>query len=249
MSGTYTVKQLATLAGVTVRTLHHYDQIGLLKPSSVGANGYRYYAEHALLRLQQILFYRELDVPLDAIGRILDDPEFDVQTALASHRTALQRESKRIERLIQTIDLTAQRLKGNKTMSDKQLFRGFTEEEQEKLAAEASERWDTETVRASNARWKKYPPAKRQQILDEGNIIYTDMIALMSEAPSAPNVQAIVKRWHDHLQYFWSPNDEQLLGLADLYNEDARFHANFEAMQPGLSLFMRKAIQEYVKSR
>jgi hypothetical protein len=75
------------------------------------------------------------------------------------------------------------------------------------------------------------------------------MIAVMSESPSSPNVQAIVKRWHGHLQYFWSPNDEQLRGLADLYNEDAGFHANFEAMQPGLAEFMRDAIREYVKNR
>ena len=97
-------------------------------------------------------------------------------------------------------------------MSDRQLFRGFSEEEQEKMAAEAEQRWDPETVRASNARWKQYPPEKKQRILDEGNAVYTDMIAAMSEGPSSPKVQAIVKRWHDHMQYFWSPNDEQLLG-------------------------------------
>jgi hypothetical protein len=85
----------------------------------------------------------------------------------ASHRTALQAEEKRIRRLIQTVDLTAQRLKGRKTMSDQQLFRGFTEEEQEKLDAEAAQRWDSTTVHASNARWKKYSPAKKQHILDQ----------------------------------------------------------------------------------
>ena len=249
MSGKYTVKQLATLAGVTVRTLHHYDQIGLLKPTSVGANGYRYYGEKTLYRLQQILFYRELDVPLDEIRRIVDSRDFDVLTALESHRSALELEVARIKRLIQTIDLTTQRLKGTKTMSDKQLFRGFSDEEQEKMAAEAEQRWDPETVRASNARWKQYPPEKKQRIMDEGNALYTDMIAAMSEGPSSRKVQAIVKRWHDHMQYFWSPNDEQLLGLADLYNDDPRFSANFEAMQPGLATFMREAVQVYVENR
>ena len=131
MIGRYTVKQLATLAGVTVRTLHHYDQIGLLKPTSIGDNGYRYYGHEALYRLQQILFYRELDVPLEAIRRMLDSPDFDLSSALESHRSALQAELQRLQRLILTIDLTTQRLKGRNTMSDRQLFTGFSDEEQE----------------------------------------------------------------------------------------------------------------------
>ena len=143
----YTIKQLADLAGVTVRTLHHYDQIGLLKPSSVGGNGYRYYGEAALYRLQQILFYRELDVPLDEIKRIVGRPDFDVLAALESHRTALRAEVQRIEKLIRTIDLTTQHLKGKVSMSDQQLFRGFSEEEQEKMAAEAEQQLGRERER------------------------------------------------------------------------------------------------------
>jgi DNA-binding transcriptional MerR regulator len=243
----YTVKKLADLGGVTVRTLHHYDEIGLLKPSSVGGNGYRYYGEAALYRLQQILFYRELEVPLDEIRRILDRPDFDVLAALESHRTALQAEAERVEKLIRTIDLTTQHLKGKVSMSDQQLFRGFSEEEQEKMAAEAEQQWG-ESVRASNARWKHYPAVKKQRIMDEGNALYTDMIGAMPEGPSSPKVQAIVKRWHDHMQYFWSPNDEQLLALAKGYNDDPRFLANFEAMKPGLAAFMREAVEVYVNS-
>jgi hypothetical protein len=134
-------------------------------------------------------------------------------------------------------------------MSDKQLFRGFNEAEQEKMAEEAAQRWDPSTVHASNARWKQYPPEKKKRIMDEGNAVYTDMCAVMAEAPSSPRVQAIVKRWHAHLRYFWSPNDDQLLGLADLYNEDPLFHANFQSMQPGLAPFMREAIRVYIKYR
>jgi DNA-binding transcriptional MerR regulator len=244
----YTVKKLANLAGVTVRTLHHYDEIGLLKPSSVGRNGYRYYGDAALYRLQQILLYRELEVPLDEIKRIVGRPGFDVLTALESHRTALQAEVQRIEKLIRTIDLTTQHLKGKVSMSDQQLFRGFSEEEQEKMAAEAEQQWG-ESVRASNARWKQYPAAKKQRILDEGNALYNDMIGAMPEGPSSPKVQAIVKRWHDHMQYFWSPNDEQLLALANGYNDDPRFFANFESMKPGLAAFMRDAVKIYVNGR
>jgi DNA-binding transcriptional MerR regulator len=244
----YTVKQLADLAGVTVRTLHHYDEIGLLKPSSVGGNGYRYYGEAALYRLQQILFYRELEVPLDEIKRLVGRPDFDVLAALESHRTALQAEAQRVEKLIRTIDLTVQHLKGKVRMSDQQLFGGFSEEEQEKMAAEAEQQWG-ESVRASNARWKQYPAEKRQRIMDEGNALYSDMISAMPDGPASPKAQAHVKRWHDHMQYFWSPNDEQLLALANGYNDDPRFLANFEAMKPGLAAFMREAVKIYVNNR
>ena len=133
-------------------------------------------------------------------------------------------------------------------MSDQQLFRGFSEEEQERMAAEAENQWG-ESVRASNVRWKQYPPKKKQRIMDEGNALYNDMIGAMPEGPSSPQVQAVVKRWHDHMQYFWSPNDEQLLALANGYNDDPRFLANFEAMKPGLAAFMREAVRIYVNNR
>ena len=134
-------------------------------------------------------------------------------------------------------------------MSPAQLFKGFSEEAQEKMAEEAAERWDAATVHASNARWKEYPSEKKQKILEEGGAVYTDMIAAMSEGASSPKVQAVVTRWHANMQNFWSPNDEQLLGLADLYNDDARFREKFDAMSPGLAPFMREAVREYVKNR
>src|SRR5687767_3063190 len=120
-----TVKQLSKLAGVTPRTLHHYDQIGLLKPSRLGQNGYRYYGEESVLRLQQILFYRELDIPLEDIKKIMGRRDFDVIGALRSHREALQKQVTRLSRLINTVDNTMNHLKGNTTMSDKAYFEGF----------------------------------------------------------------------------------------------------------------------------
>src|SRR5512142_2180529 len=100
----FTVKQLSRLAGVTSRTLRYYDQVGLLKPSRIGANGYRYYEEEALLRLQQILFYRELDMPLEDIKRIMRRRNFDIVEALRGHREALGRRASRLNSLIQTVD-------------------------------------------------------------------------------------------------------------------------------------------------
>ena len=119
----YTVKQLSTLAGVTPRTLHHYDQIDLLKPESVGENGYRYYGETSLLRLQQILFYRELGFSLESIREMLGRPEFQILDALEEHRESLQGRVRRLERLIQTVDKTIHHLKGENIMSPKRIIR------------------------------------------------------------------------------------------------------------------------------
>src|SRR5512145_238650 len=118
----FTVKQLSKLAGVTPRTLHHYDDIGLLKPSRIGDNGYRYYGEEALLRLQQILFYRELDFPLEDIRKIMGRRDFDVLGALQSHKEALGRQVERLNRLLNTVDNTINHLKGKKIMNEKSLF-------------------------------------------------------------------------------------------------------------------------------
>ena len=134
-------------------------------------------------------------------------------------------------------------------MSDKQLFQAFSDEEQARMPEEATRRWDPVTVRASDARWKAYPAEKQRRILDEGNALHADLVAAMPEGPASPRVQGIVGRWHEHLRHFWPPNDRQLVGLADLYNEDPRFRANYEAMQPGLAAFMREAVATYVKNR
>jgi len=245
----YTVNQFAKLAGVSVRTLHYYDELGLLKPESVGANGYRNYGEASVLKLQQILFYRELELSLEEIKTILDSPDFDVLHALDSHREALQGRVRRLERLIQTVESTIHQLKGSKKMNAKGLFEGFSEEEQKKYVQEAEQMYDPETVKASNRRWKAYSPAEKERILAEGKSIYTDLAKAMPKGASDPGVQAVIARWHNHLQYFWSPDDEQLLGLADLYNDDPRFKSNYEKVTPGLAAFMREAVKLYVKNR
>lgn len=247
--GMFTVKQLSKLAGVTPRTLHHYDAIGLLKPSRVGANGYRYYGEESLLQLQQILFYRELEMPLEEIKEIVGRRDFDVLSALESHKDELKKRIERLNVLLSTVDNTINHVKGKKMMSDKSLFEGFSEAEQEKYAEEAAQRWDAKTVRASNKKWKSYPDAEKKKILAEGNTLYTDLAAVMSKGAASKDVQAVVVRWHKHMQYFWSPNDDQLLGLADLYNDDPRFKANYEKVHPGLAEFMREAVKVYVKNR
>ena len=244
-----TVKQLSKLAGVTPRTLHHYDQIGLLKPSRVGDNGYRYYGEESVLRLQQILFYRELGIPLEDIKKIMGRRDFDVLGALHSHKEALQKQVARLNRLIQTVDNTINHLKGKTIMSDKAYFEGFSEAEQEKYAAEAEQMYDPETVRESNRKWKAYSAAKKESIMAEGKAIYTDMIAAMPRGAQSPEVQAIVERWRRHMDYFWTPKLDQLLPLVNGYNDDPRFKANFDKMHPELAGFMRDAVQVYVTNQ
>ncbi len=236
----YTVKQLSKLAGVTPRALHHYDQIGLLKPTRVGENGYRYYGEESLLRLQQILLYRELDLPLDDIKKIVGRRDFNVLGALQSHKDALQKQVTRLNRLLVTVDNTIQHLKGEKPMSEKGFFEGFSEEEQ---------MYDPETVRESNRKWKSYSAAKKEAVMQEGKAVYVDMIAAMPQGADSPAVQAIVQRWRDHMDYFWTPNLDQLLGLASGYNDDPRFKANFDKMHPQLAEFMREVVGVYVGRR
>jgi DNA-binding transcriptional MerR regulator len=241
----YTVKQLAELAGVSVRTLHYYDEIDLLKPSSVGENGYRYYADDEVLRLQQILFFRELDFSLQAIRTILDDPAFDVVAALHTHREALQDRVRRLQTLIQTVDSTILHLMGEVDMSKKKLFAGFSAEEEERYRLEAREQYGADEVDASYKLWNSYSPQKKGQILAEGHAIYTDLIALMDQGPDSPDVQRVIARWHRHLRYFYEPTVERLRGLGELYVEHPDFARNFRDMHADLPEFMRAAITHY----
>lgn len=245
----YTVKEISTLAGVSVRTLHYYDQIGLLTPTRKAENGYRQYSDAALLRLQQILFYRELDFKLLDIRALLDDPNFDQISALEEHGDALVARLLRVEGLIATVEDTIKHLKGEKEMSKKELFKAFSEEEQEKYAKEAEKKYNPEIVRASNQKWKGYSAEKKQEILDEGNQVYVDMVAAMPKGADSREVQAIVLRWRKHIGYFWAPNLEQLLGLATMYGQSPDFKEKFDAMHPALTDFFREAVEIYVDNQ
>jgi MerR family transcriptional regulator, thiopeptide resistance regulator len=245
----FTVKQIAHMAGITPRTLHYYDQIGLLKPSRVGENGYRYYGEEAMLRLQQILLYRELELPLDEIKTIMVSREFDTLGALENHREELRKRIHQMERLIKTVDKTILHLKGKHSMSEKQFFEGFSEEQQAEYEKEAMQMYDPETVRASKARWRSYSAAEKQRIGEEGNAAYAALLESMPKGPGSPEAQAGVELWRKHMEYFWVPNDEQLLGLTELYNEDPRFKKNYDRIDPQLADFIREAVKIYVENR
>jgi len=245
----FTVKQVSRVTGVTPRALRYYDKIGLLKPSRVGDNGYRYYNDEVLLRLQQILLYRELGMPLQDIKRIMASPDFDVLKALESHREELRQRIARMERLVATVDDTILHLKGKKEMSQRQLFEPFNDKQQAEYEKEAMRMYDPATVKASIKKWKSYTAAEKQRISEEGNAVYEDMLRAMPKGASSPEVHACVERWRCHMEYFWVPNDEQLLGLVDGYNNDPRFKANFDKIHPKLVEFMREAVRVYVKGR
>jgi len=245
----FTVKELSRLAGITPRTLHYYDEIGLLKPTRVGDNGYRYYGEEALLRLQQILLYRQLDMPLDSIQSIMGRRDFDVLSALEGHKQELRKRIAQMERLVDTVDDTILHLKGKKEMSQKQLFEAFNEEQQAEYEKEAMQMYDPAIVKASNQKWRNYTLSEKQRIGEEGNAVYEDMLKAMPKGASSPEAQACVERWRRHMEYFWVPNDEQLLGLVDGYNNDPRFKANFDKIHPRLAEFMREAVRVYVNNR
>ena len=148
----YTVSQVAKMAGISVRTLHHYDQIGLLKPADRTEAGYRLYREPELLRLQQILFFKELEMPLEEVRQILDDPGFDQVTALDHHRGMQQGRLERLARLLNTIDRTIDRLaEDDMTLTDEELYEGFTTEQIERYKREAREIYDPALVEETAA--------------------------------------------------------------------------------------------------
>jgi DNA-binding transcriptional MerR regulator len=244
-----TVKQLSQMAGVTPRTLHYYDEIGLLKPSRVGDNGYRYYEEESLLRLQQILLYRELDLPLDNIRQIMESGDFDVLSALQDHKEQLRKRIEQLERIVKTVEHTILYVKGESKMGKKQFFEGFNEAQEAEYEQEAMQMYDPETVKASYKRWRGYTAADKQRIGDEGNAVYEAYLQAMPKGAGSPEAQAAVAAWRKHMDYFWTPNDEQLLGLASLYNDDPRFKANYDRLDPGLAEFIREAVKVYVEKR
>ena len=134
-------------------------------------------------------------------------------------------------------------------MSPKQLFEVLSEEQQAAYEKEAMEMYDPEIVKASNRKWKSYTAADKQRIGDEGNAVYQGFLDAMPKGAASAEAQQCVEAWRKHMEYFWSPNEEQMLGLADLYNDDPRFKANYDKIHPNLAEFVREAIKIYVQNK
>lgn len=243
------IKQLSVLAGVSVRTLHFYDQIGLLTPQRFKENNYRFYTRESLLKLQQILFYRELEFSLDQIADILNQPDFDLVTALENHREALRGRAKRMNTLLETIDNTISNLKGQKDMTQTQYFNGFSDEQQAEYEKEAAERWNPELVHESNRRWKNLGKAEKEALMKRGEEITLSLRDAMPKGPGSPEAQKAVGDWQKHINFFYACSDEMLLGLGKMYIEDARFRAFYDRIHPGLAEFKFEAIKLYCAAR
>lgn len=249
----YSVKQLARLAGVSVRTLHVYDKLGLLTPQVRTDAGYRYYGEPELLRLQQILFYKELDMPLKAIAEILDDPGFDLAEALTGHKTALTARRQRLDRLLNTIDNTIDHLK-NKTMSNfEKLYEGL--DGAAALRQEAIDKWGEEAIVRSENALVEMGPAALDRLKADQREIDRQLRALVEEDPQSDAVQDQIARHYDMIRGFWGMRTGEAMkaaaykGLADLYASDERYSAVDGKPDSKFAAFMRAAMAHFVETR
>jgi DNA-binding transcriptional MerR regulator len=246
----YTVKQLASLAGVSARTLHFYDQTGLLKPESYGENGYRHYGEQSVLRLQQIMFFRELDFSLAEIRQIMDRPGFDIQHALRAHRSLLVERASRLRSLIDTVDKTIQHLKGELKMSDSEMYEGFSEEKQKEYSREARQRYGEDMVQESENRWNRLTPEEKQAKLAETDAVARAIVEHMAEGPESPEVQRLIGRMHQGINFYYDCTYEIFQGLGHMYNEDPRFKEMYQTKyHPDLPAFLERAISYYCQHR
>jgi len=238
----YTIKEIADLASVTTRTIRYYDEIGLLDPALTGDNGYRYYDQDSLLRLQQILFFRELDVPLKEIRLIMSRTDFDLLSALENHRSALQTKVLRLETLIDTLDRTVASVKGEGIMSDKEIYEGFNESQYED---EVRERWgDSPMYVESQAKLSSYSDEKKEAIKAEGGRLAVRMVSTEPKtSPDDADVQAAIGEYHAYLnRYFYTCDISFLRGLADNWVQDPRFAVNYERIREGGAAFVREAV-------
>jgi DNA-binding transcriptional MerR regulator len=233
------------MAGVSVRTLHHYDHIGLLTPSARSEAGYRLYAEADLLRLQQILFFKELDFPLGEIRSILDHPGFDQVAALHNHRRLLEARAERLTLLLHTIDETIRRLTEDDTMlTDAELYAGFSDEQIERYRREARERWG-DVVEETEQRVRHMSRDQWQAVGQEGEEVTRALAGLMDRAPGDPEVQGYIARHHAWIEHFYPASAELYRGLGQLYVEHEEFRKYYDKYAPGMADFMLAAMTYY----
>ncbi|WP_323756661.1 MerR family transcriptional regulator [Roseivirga sp.] len=242
----YSVKQLSKLASVTAKTLHHYDAIGILKPAERAESGYRYYGKSELLRLQQILFYKELDYPLEEIKHILDQPDFDLVESLERHRNALLKRTERLSELLNTIDKTIQTLKSKDDMiSDEEMYAGFSKEEVPQIRQEVTDRWGKEQLEGAEKNIRQMDKSEWSDTKQEAEEINRWLVNLMHLDPTSVEVQRVVFEHFKHLNKFYKVKDKIYRGLGEMYTEDERFKMYYDAYKEGLAVFLNDAIQVF----
>ena len=251
---TYTVNQLTQLAGISVRTLHHYDDIGLLKPAFTGNNRYRYYGEEELLRLQQILIHRELDIPLADIAAMLDAPGFDRVQTLQQQRERLKSQAKRYARMVKTIDRTIARLKGDRAMKDADLYSGVVSpEKQAEYEAWLVERYGPNMevqIEHSRKAMSKMSKDEIAASMKELEAVEQGMAEGLRRGipPQAASLDPMLERHRAWVGRAWGGNcpPETYAGLADIY-EHPDFRARHESIEPGFADYLTTAMRSWAK--
>ena len=249
----HTVSQLAKLSGTSIRTLHHYDAIGLLRPATVGENGYRYYGRRELLRLQQILIHREFGVALCDIPALLDAGDPDRLTALREQRSRLEQEADRYRRLARTIDRAIAELEGRKTILDNQLFEGFTAEleadYEDWLIDQHGESAGRELMAQGLAAMAAMSPEQKSEWMAEAIALKDAFAVAMGDgtAPRDPALDPLLKRHHTWVTVTTDapPTAEAYTALGRLNVENAEFKAMYDAARPGLAEWMAEAMAGY----
>lgn len=236
------VKEVAELTGVSIRTLHHYDQIGLLSPEQTTEAGYRQYSSRDLETLQQILFFRELGFPLKRIGDILRNPEFDRKEAFALQHKALLEKRSRLDRMIRTLENSMKDKKGELQMTDKEKFEGF-DFTANPYEEEARRRWGNETVDRSKETLANMGPDGQKQLGESMDALFSKLAAMRHLDPGSADVQQAIREWHNLLNSTGHTySAEAFKGLGELYVQDERFTRNMDRFGDGFARFMADAM-------
>lgn len=237
------IREFADFTGVSVRTLHYYDEIGLLKPAQVDPfTGYRYYDEQSLLRMQEILFYRELDFSLKSIGDMLSSPDYDRKKALEDQKKLLILKKERLERLILAIDGA---VKGENVMTafDNHTFEDYKEEAKQKWGQTAAYKEHAEKTRG-------YTHQKWSELAEGLDRIMAEFSLCMKrgDTPDSQEARQLVKTLQAHItDNYYTCTEPILLGLGQMYMGDDRFRANIDRHGDGTAQFICDAIQAYCK--
>ena len=240
------ISDVARLTGITVRTLHYYDEIGLLKPSEVTQAGYRVYNDTDLEVLQQILFFRELDFSLEDIRKIMQNPAYEKESALRKQKELLLQKRSRLDSLIALVDKT---LKGEQDMSFRQFDTAKIEEMKKKYAEEAKQRWgDTSAYAEYEKKSRSYSDAQQNMLDGEGAGILSEFGQNRSLAPDSAQAQALVKKWQAYItSNYYTCTTEILSCLGQMYVGDARFTQHIDQYGAGTAAFMAAAIEIYTR--
>lgn len=241
------INEVAKLTGITVRTLHYYDEIGLLKPSKVNESGYRIYDNSDLEELQQILFFRELEFSLNEIKEIITNPKYDKKEALCNHKQLLIKKKLRLDKLIALVEDT---IEGENTMSFKEFDMSEIEKIKKEYAAEVKARWgDTEAYAESEEKTANYDSEKWNFLNEEGTAILKEFGELRTLSPDNEKIQSLVKKWQEYItNNFYNCTKEILAGLGLMYVQDERFSENIDKNGEGTAKFISEAIEIYCKN-